>query len=68
MSADPAAQPKPNRPPHPFWCDDCGERAGFRIKGCPIPHRADCPRHGEEAEQVFNNAVAWCRVTGGTIP
>lgn len=54
-------------PPHPFWCDDCGANSPFKIKGCPIEHTSDCPRHGEDAEAAYNNAVEYCRTTGKKI-
>jgi hypothetical protein len=57
------------RPPkHPYWCDECGAKAGFTIRGCPIDHKADCSRHGEDAEQVYRDAVAYVKTTGKAIP
>ena len=41
---------------HPFYCDDCGNKAPFTIAGCPIEHDADCPRFGEDAMQVYEQA------------
>jgi uncharacterized protein YlaI len=57
-----------SRPPHPFWCDDCGARAGFKIPGAPIPHFSGCPREDEDPEAAHDAAVAWCLETGGAIP
>lgn len=52
---------------HPYWCNDCGENAGFTIPGCPINHRKNCPRFGENAQQVFNAAVTYVKATGRKI-
>lgn len=52
------------RPRHPFWCDECGGKAPFRIKGCTIDHRPDCQFYGEtsrQAERLHEAAVAWLR-------
>jgi hypothetical protein len=57
-----------DRPKHPFWCDDCGGKSGFTIRGCPIVHDPDCPRHGEDPEQVYRDAVAYVKATGRAIP
>jgi hypothetical protein len=56
------------RPPHPYWCDHCGQNAGFRIPGCEIDHAKGCPRKGENAMKVYQRAVAWCKATGKSIP
>ena len=61
-------QAKPVTPPHPFWCDDCGAKAGFTIRGCPIEHAKCCRRHGEDPEAVFSSAAKWCQQTGESIP
>ncbi len=67
-------QPSPHRerriPPavHPFWCDDCGRKAPFTIRGCEIPHESDCSRAHEDAERVYVAAVEWCKRTGEAIP
>lgn len=55
-------------PVHPYWCDDCGKSAPFKIRGCGIPHMGDCPRSGEDPERVYQEAVDYCRATGETIP
>ncbi len=55
-------------PPHPFWCNTCGHHSSFRIGGCPIDHDDDCPRAGEDATEVYRQAVRWCEVTGKSIP
>jgi hypothetical protein len=55
-------------PSHPFWCDDCGGKAPFTIKGFEIDHDPECPRHGEDAEAVFDAAWEFVRVTGKAIP
>jgi hypothetical protein len=60
-----SAQP---RPVHPFWCDECGAKAPFTIKGCDIPHDSDCHRRGEDAMGVWEAAVDWCKATGESIP
>lgn len=65
MSDQPEALPMP---PHPFWCDDCGAKAGFCIQGCPIDHAEDCRRAGEDLMAVYDAAAEWCRATGGLIP
>jgi hypothetical protein len=54
-------------PPHPYWCDDCDGKAAFTIRGCPIEHESDCPRHGEDAEAVYQAAVAYVKATGKAI-
>lgn len=54
-------------PVHPFWCDDCGGKAGFTIPGCPVDHAPDCPRFGEDPMQVYVTAVKFCRETGEVI-
>jgi hypothetical protein len=56
------------RPPHPFWCDGCGERSPFKIKGSRIPHDEYCDRFGEDAVVAWEKAAEWCRRTGGGIP
>ena len=55
-------------PPHPFWCEHCGAHAAFRIGGCPIPHAPDCVRAGEDAQEVYAQAVAYVVRTGEAIP
>lgn len=52
---------------HPYWCDDCGRKAPFTIPGCPIDHEKDCPRFGEDAMQIYREAVDHVRVTGEAI-
>ncbi len=54
-------------PAHPFWCDDCGAKAGFTLKGCAIDHALDCPRFGENPEHVYEAAKDYCRRTGRKI-
>jgi hypothetical protein len=56
------------RPPHPYFCDECGGRAPFKIAGCPVEHALSCPRHGEDPMAVFERAKAYCRETGKAIP
>lgn len=56
------------RPPHPYWCDDCEQRAPFAIPGCPIPHTEGCSRADEDPLDVYKEAVAWCRRTHQSIP
>lgn len=58
---------KQGPPPHPYWCDDCGGKAPFTIPGCPIEHSSDCPRHGEDAMEVYKAAVESVRRTGKAI-
>lgn len=55
-------------PKHPFWCDDCGNKSAFQIKGCEIDHSQECPRFDEDAGQVFDDAVAYVKRTGKAIP
>lgn len=59
---------KTQRPVHPFWCDECGQKAPFTITGCGIAHRAECSRHDEDPYEVFDAAVEWCKKTGDSIP
>lgn len=54
-------------PAHPYFCDECGAKAGFRIPGCPIKHDHECSRFGEEAMKVYFAAMKWCRETGKVI-
>lgn len=65
-----ATEKQQNEPPpfHPFWCDDCGGKAAFTIRGCPVVHDEDCPRFGENPDEVYERARAWCLKTGGVIP
>lgn len=63
-----ARKKRPIMPPHPFWCDYCGQKAPFTIRGCEVPHADDCPRRNENAEAIYQAAVDWCRETGETIP
>lgn len=58
----------PVRPPHPYWCDDCGAKAPFTIPGWPIDHTEDCSRFGEDARQVYLDAVEYVTTTGESIP
>lgn len=51
-------------PPHPYWCDYCGEKSSFVMPGCEIPHTEECERYGEDAMQVYQNAVNFCKETG----
>jgi len=66
------AQNPDTRPPHPFWCDECGAGSGFRIKGCVIDHETECSRYGEttkDAERNWETAIAWLvRHPGERIP
>lgn len=55
-------------PPHPYWCDDCGGKAPFRIRACEIEHAKGCPRFGEDADAVFWAAFDYVRATGKAIP
>jgi hypothetical protein len=59
-------------PPHPYWCDECGGKAAFRMKGFPIDHFPDCTRRREtekDAEAAYDLAKAWCkRNPGRKIP
>lgn len=68
----PTAPALEQRPRHPFWCDECGGKAPFTIKGSPIRHHRDCPHHGEtytDAERLYEEAKAWClRNPGRSIP
>jgi hypothetical protein len=60
---------RPLDPPHhPFWCDECGQKAPFTINGCGIPHDLACSRHGENPTETWKRAVDWCRATGESIP
>ncbi len=54
-------------PPHPYWCDDCGQKAPFTIPGCPIEHSRDCERYNEKPMSVYEKAVNYCRTTGKPI-
>lgn len=66
MQSDPAT--RADRPPHPFWCDACGAKAPFAMRGCAIEHLKGCERRGENPEVVYQRAADWCRKTGEAIP
>lgn len=55
-------------PPHPYWCDECGGKAPFALRECPIEHKEDCPRFGEDANAVWLAAYEYVRDTGRSIP
>lgn len=58
------------RPRHPFWCDECGGKSPFTIRGCPITHANDCPHHpdtDEKAESRYTAAVAWLKANSGSV-
>jgi len=58
----------PPVPPHPYWCDDCGQHAPFRMPFCPIPHVEGCTREGEDAMDIYYQALAYVQATGQEIP
>jgi hypothetical protein len=55
-------------PPHPYWCEACGQHAPFRVTMGAIPHTDGCPRQGEAWLQVYSRAVEWVLQTGEAIP
>ena len=55
------------RPPHPYWCDECGQKAPFTIPETPVEHQEWCSRYGEDAVKVFADARDWCIATGKSI-
>lgn len=57
-----------DRPAHPFWCDHCGQKAPFTIRGCEIPHLDGCSRRGEDPELAYARAAEWVRQTREPIP
>lgn len=69
MSA-PSPSPLEQMPRHPFWCDECGGKAPFTIKGSRIDHDRSCPLYGEterQAEERYERAVAWLRRNPGKV-
>ena len=56
------------RPPHPYYCHECGQHAPFRSPFLAIPHEAGCPRAGEDAIDVYYTALAWVLANGEEIP
>lgn len=61
------ARPEEQAALHPYWCDDCGGKSPFAIPGSPIDHSPDCSRHGEDAMEVYKQAVEYVKATGKAI-
>lgn len=55
-------------PPHPYWCDECGRKAPFTMRGCEIEHEEGCPRFGEDGYAVWLSAYEYVKRTGKSIP
>lgn len=66
--SSPSSVVKGRKPYHPYWCDECGHKAPFTIPGCPIEHSKECPREGEDAMRVYNEAKQYVQATGEPIP
>ena len=55
-------------PFHPYWCDECGGKAPFKILSCEIDHVYGCSRFGEDSRKIWLAAYEYVRDTGKSIP
>lgn len=59
---------KPPVPAHPYWCDECGAKSPFKMRGCEIDHEEGCSRFGEDGYAVWLAAYEYVKTTGWSIP